>query len=50
MTDEIKLLLICLCSALFGVLITGAGIAIGYHLSRKTQGYRDVLEDQEMTE
>lgn len=26
------------------------GISIGYHLSRKTQGFRNILEDQDETE
>lgn len=26
------------------------GILIGYHLSRRTQGFRNVLEDQDETE
>jgi uncharacterized protein YneF (UPF0154 family) len=36
--------------AIFSVILLTGGIFIGYYLSRKTLGYRNVVEDQDITE
>ncbi len=46
----VLLLLIISGAALAAALVMSIGIWIGYRLARKTQGYRDIDEFQEITE
>jgi hypothetical protein len=45
-----QIIILFLTTVGLSVLLLLIGVFLGYSLSRKTQGYRDVVEDQDITE